>query len=113
VALPFYLLETAGGQPMPLNPQALFSVAYTGLIASALGFTFWNMGALRVGAKTAGYLGNLYPVFASAAGILVLGEPLRWYHVAGAAVIFAGIYLATVTRIGAVRAIEPKPGGQC
>jgi drug/metabolite transporter (DMT)-like permease len=96
VALPFYLYETAGGHPMPLSEHALLSVAYTGLIASALGFTFWNMGAVRVSAKHAGYLGNLYPVFSASLGILVLGEPLRWYHAGGALVIFAGIYLATV-----------------
>jgi drug/metabolite transporter (DMT)-like permease len=95
-ALPFYLYETANGLPMPHSLHAVLSVAYTGLIASALGFTFWNMGAMRVSAKQAGYLGNLYPVFSATLGILVLGEPLRWYHAAGALLIFAGIYLATV-----------------
>ena len=95
-ALPLYVAETASGHPMPLSLHAVLSVAYTGLVASALGFTFWNMGAMRVSAKHAGYLGNLYPVFSASLGILVLGEPLRWYHAAGAALIFAGIYLATV-----------------
>jgi drug/metabolite transporter (DMT)-like permease len=96
VALPFYLYETTGGQPMPLNQQALFSIAYTGLVASVFGFTCWNLGARRISAKHAGYLGNLYPVFSASLGIMVLGEPFRWYHAAGALVIFAGIYLATV-----------------
>jgi drug/metabolite transporter (DMT)-like permease len=95
-ALPFYLHETASGHPMPLTVHALISIAYTGLVASALGVTFWNMGALRVGAKHAGYLGNLYPVFSATLGIAVLGEPFHWYHGVGAAVVFAGIYLATI-----------------
>jgi drug/metabolite transporter (DMT)-like permease len=95
-ALPFYLYESASGHPMPLSLHALLSVAYTGLVASALGVTFWNMGALRVGAKHASYLGNLYPVVSASLGILVLGEPFRWYHGAGAVVVFAGIYLATI-----------------
>lgn len=77
VALPFYLFETASGHPMPLNTQAVLSVLYTGVIASAFGLTFWNMGVLRVGAKAAGDFRNLYPLFAAAGGILVLGEPLR------------------------------------
>jgi drug/metabolite transporter (DMT)-like permease len=98
VALPFYLFETAGGHPMPLSLQAALSVAYTGLIASVLGFTCWNLGVLRIGAKTAGYFGNLYPVFGATLGIMLLGEPLRWYHAVGALIILAGIYLATVSR---------------
>jgi len=102
-ALPFYLYETASGHPMPLSLHALLAVAYTGLIASALGFTFWNMGTIRVGAKHAGYLGNLYPVFSATLGILVLGEPLHWYHAVGALVVFTGIYLATIATSAAHR----------
>jgi drug/metabolite transporter (DMT)-like permease len=102
VAAPFYLHETASGHPMPLSLHAALSVAYTGLVASALGFTFWNMGAMRVSAKQAGYLGNLYPVFSASLGILVLGEPFGWHHAVGAALIFAGIYLATVATTAAV-----------
>jgi drug/metabolite transporter (DMT)-like permease len=106
VALPFYAYETAMGHPMPLSLHAVVSVAYTGLVASALGFTFWNMGAMRVSPKEAGYLGNLYPVFSASLGILVLGEPFGWHHAAGAALIFAGIYLATV----ATAAADPRAG---
>jgi len=102
LALPFYLYETASGHPMPISTQSALSVAYTGLIASVLGFTCWNLGVLRIGAKNAGYFGNLYPVFGATMGILVLGEPLRWYHAAGASIILAGIYLATVSRAGAI-----------
>jgi drug/metabolite transporter (DMT)-like permease len=105
-AAPCYLLETASGYPMPLTLHAALAVAYTGVIASALGFTFWNMGVIRAGAKNAGYLGNLYPVFSASLGILVLGEPLHWYHALGALVIFAGIYLATVAT-GAERRDAP------
>jgi drug/metabolite transporter (DMT)-like permease len=97
VTLPMYLIETLGGHPMPLTTHALLSIAYTGVIASALGFTFWNMGAIRTGAKNAGYLGNLYPLISASLGIVVLGEPVGWHHAVGAVVIFAGIYLATVS----------------
>jgi len=101
VALPFYLYETASGHPMPISLQSALSVAYTGLIASVLGFTCWNLGVLRIGAKNAGYFGNLYPVFGATMGIIVLGEPFRWYHAVGALIILAGIYLATLSRTGA------------
>jgi drug/metabolite transporter (DMT)-like permease len=107
VALPFYLQETLGGHPMPLSQQAVLSVAYTGLIASVLGFTCWNMGVIRTGPKTAGYLGNLYPVFGATLGILVLGEPFRWYHAVGAIVTLAGIWLATASPAARPRTASP------
>jgi drug/metabolite transporter (DMT)-like permease len=97
VSLPFYIFETANGHPMPLSLRAALFVAYTGLLASVLGFTCWNMGVMRVGAKTAGYFGNLYPLFGATLGILVLGEPFHWYHALGALVTLSGIYLATIT----------------
>jgi drug/metabolite transporter (DMT)-like permease len=70
VSLPFYVLDTAKGHPMPLSLHAALSVAHAGLIASVLGFTCWNMGVMRVGPKTAGYFGSLYPIFGATLGIL-------------------------------------------
>ena len=95
--LPFYLYETLGGRPMPLSWSAVLFVAYTGLIASVVGFTAWNMGVMRVGPKAAGYFGNLFPIFGAALGILLLGEPFRWFHAAGGVLVLVGIYLATVS----------------
>jgi drug/metabolite transporter (DMT)-like permease len=94
---PFYLYETLSGRPMPLTWSAVLFVAYTGLIASVVGFTAWNLGVMRVGPKTAGYFGNLFPIFGAALGILLLGEPFRWFHAAGGLMVLIGIYLATVT----------------
>ena len=91
VLIPFYIGETVGGQPMPLSWNAVLYVAYTALIASVMGFTFWNMGVLRIGPKTAGYLGNLFPVFSAAMGIVLLDEPFEWYHAIGGIVILGGI----------------------
>jgi EamA-like transporter family protein len=48
------------------------------------------------GPKTAGYFGNLFPVFGAALGILLLGEQFRWFHAVGGIVTVSGIYLATV-----------------
>jgi len=96
VALPFYVAETAGGRPMPITLSAVLLVGYTSLFASAIGYTLWNLGVLRVGAKAAGYFGNLYPVFGALLGIVLLDEPLQWFHAVGGAVVLAGILLATL-----------------
>jgi len=91
---PLYALETAGGRTMPANWTAVSYVLYAAIGASLIGTTMWNEGSWRAGAAQAGYFGNLYPIFAGALAILVLGEALHWYHVAGALLVFAGICLA-------------------
>src|SRR5258706_6672442 len=48
-----------------------------------VGFTCWNLGVMQIGPKAAGYFGNLFPVFGAALGILLLGEPFRWFHAVG------------------------------
>jgi len=96
VALPCYLGETLSGRPMPFTLTALLMVGYIAVVASAGGYTLWNIGVLRIGPKSAGYFGNLYPVFGAMLGIILLGEPLRGYHVVGGAVVLAGILLATL-----------------
>ena len=70
-------------------------VLHIAVMASFIGTTCWNEGTFRAGGAQAGYFGNLFPVFAGALAILILGEELRWYHVAGATSVLAGIWLAT------------------
>jgi drug/metabolite transporter (DMT)-like permease len=96
VLSPFYVYETIGGRPMPLSFSAALLVGYAGLAASVVAFTCWNLGVMRIGPKTAGYFGNLFPVFGAALGIVLLGEPFRWFHAAGGLVTLSGIYLATI-----------------
>ena len=92
---PFYLWETATVAPMPVTGTSILYVLYVAVMASFIGTTCWNEGTFRAGGAQAGYFGNLFPVFAGALAILILGEELRWYHVAGAASVLAGIWLAT------------------
>jgi drug/metabolite transporter (DMT)-like permease len=96
VLVPLYIYETVGGRLFPLSWSAALLVGYAGLAASVVGFTCWNLGVMHIGPNTAGYFGNLFPVFGAALGILLLGEPFRWFHAVGGAVTLSGIYLATV-----------------
>ena len=98
VALPFYVGETFGGRPMPVTWTAALMVAYIAVVASAGGYTLWNFGVIRIGPRSAGYFGNLYPVFGALLGIVLLGEPLHGYHLVGGAVVLAGILLATLRK---------------
>ena len=57
-----------------------------------------------VGANVAAQFTYLNPLFGGAWAILLLGEELHPYHIAGAMLIFLGIYLATS---GGVRVRKP------
>lgn len=109
VALPFYLGETLGGRPMPFTLTAVLLVGYTAVAASAIGYTLWNVGVLRIGPKAAGYFGNLYPVFGAVLGIVLLGEPLHGFHAVGGAVVLAGIVLATLRPRAQLTASAERP----
>ena len=45
---------------------------------------------------SAGYLGNLFPVFSALLAVIFLGEAIAWYHALGGMLVLGGIYLATV-----------------
>ena len=102
--LPLYLYETAGGRSMPVTGTSVLYVGYVAVAASLLAITLYNMAIRRIGPRVAGYMGNLFPVFGAALGILILGEAFEWFHALGVVVILAGIYLATVATTGATPA---------
>lgn len=93
--LPLYLWETANVAPMPVTRTSVLFVLYVAFMASFIGTTCWNEGTYRAGGAQAGYFGNLFPIFAGALAILILGEQPRWYHGVGAAAVVIGIWLAT------------------
>lgn len=106
VLAPFYWYETMSGRPMPVTWNAALLAGYAGIAASIIGFTCWNLGVMRIGAQTAGYFGNLFPVFGAMLGIVLLGETVAWYHALGGALTLAGIYLATATQHIGAKQIE-------
>ena len=91
---PFFAWELSTAGPMPVTRTSLLFVLYLGLMASFVGTTCWNEGTYRAGAAQAGHFGNLFPVFASGLAIAILGEELRWYHLAAAVLVVGGIRLA-------------------
>ena len=84
------------------NIAALVSVA---LFSSVLAYIFWNRGVEQVGASVAGLFVHLMPVFGVVLAWLFLGERLALYHLAGIALILAGIWITS--RLGRRRAPAP------
>ncbi len=97
---PLYFWEASNAPPVVFTPGVVASVVYIGIFPSVLAVLFWNRAVAEVGANRAGQLMNLVPVFGIALAVIFLGEALEVFHLAGAAIIFTGIYLATTRSKG-------------
>lgn len=105
--LPVYAIETTIMPAMVWTIETIAMVAYLAVGASAVAYTLWNAGGVRIGTTAAGYVANLFPVFSALLAVLILGEAIAWYHGLGGALVLAGIYLATVPAKAGGRAEMP------
>ncbi len=71
------------------------------MFSSVLAYIFWNRGVEVVGANVAGLFVHLMPVYGVALAWLFLGERTAPYHLAGIALILAGIW--ATSRLGGKR----------
>lgn len=90
IALPDFLAISWGEVP----PAAWLSVAYSGVMGVCVGNFLWVWGVGRIGSARTSLFGNISPVFAVASGYLLLGEEFGLLQLAGAVVIFWGVYRA-------------------
>jgi len=104
--LPFFLAEMLfmGGR-IEVTPATMAAMVYVGIFPTFVGYVFWNRGVAEVGSNVAGIFMHLMPVFGSLLAWMFLGERIRPFHLAGIALILAGIALTTRGR----RAV-PEPG---
>jgi drug/metabolite transporter (DMT)-like permease len=96
ILAPLYCWEAFNSGPVTLSPGVIAGVGYTGIFPSVLAYLFWNRGVAEVGANRAGQFLHLVPLFGTLLAVVFLRESLQAFHLAGAALIFAGIYLATM-----------------
>ena len=83
-----------GDGRLDVTPASLAALAYVGIFPSFLGYVFWNRAVEQVGSNVAGAFVHLMPAFGSVLAWIFLGERLAAYHLAGIALILAGIALA-------------------
>ncbi|MFO1401945.1 MAG: EamA family transporter [Steroidobacteraceae bacterium] len=82
-------------EALMLPPLAAWpSLAFMGVFGAALAYIWWNHGIVRVGPQRAAAFLNLIPVATAAMG-LALGQGVGAAHVAGAALVIAGVLLAS------------------
>ncbi|MEW7981276.1 MAG: DMT family transporter [Candidatus Sedimenticola endophacoides] len=73
-----------GEAPIIWGHGELISIGYFALFPSLVSFICWNEGVARVGAPTAGHFIHLMPLFGTLLSVLLLGERVLPYHLAGA-----------------------------
>ncbi|NNG03507.1 MAG: DMT family transporter [Inquilinus sp.] len=93
VLAPFWLWEVASGRTMALTPQTLGSVVYVALFASIASFLCWSRSVALIGATRTGMAIHLIPIIVGTLGFVLLGEPVRGFHLIGAGFIAAGLYV--------------------
>jgi len=92
----FALMRPLAAFAVPLSIHALVltmaifsTVLPTWLIAESI---------KRMGANASSLVGSLGPIFTIGLGALILGEPLHWIQLAGAALVLTGVTLVTLKR---------------
>lgn len=100
ILAPLYVWEALTSVPVAFSAGVVAGIAYTGIFPSVLAYLFWNRGVAEVGANRAGQFLHLIPVFGTALAVVFLGETLKLFHLAGAVLIFGGIYLAAPRKTG-------------
>lgn len=97
---PLYAWELATVSGFAVTWANAASIGYLALFVSVIGFVFYNRAVADVGAIRAGLFIHLIPVFSVILALIVLGERLRPFHLAGALLIALGIYLTVTARRG-------------
>jgi len=95
---PAYAWELASGRHIRLHWGSFSALLYVGIFPSFLGYIFYNRAVGEVGAARGSLFIHLMPVFGTILSALFLAEIPVWYHYAGIALIFAGIWLTTAPR---------------
>jgi drug/metabolite transporter (DMT)-like permease len=91
---PLAAWEYAAGLVFKPDLQSLLTLAYVIVFASMLAYMFFNRGIALIGPNRAAPFLHLVPVFGSVLAILLLGEELMPFHLAGYVLVLAGVIIA-------------------
>jgi len=96
--LPLYAHEHFVNAQVQAGWASFLAIAYVAVFPGFLSYLLFNRGVELAGANAAGHFMHLMPIFGSGLAILLLGERLAAFHLIGAALIAAGLMLATLGR---------------
>ncbi|MGB8401174.1 DMT family transporter [Bradyrhizobium sp.] len=93
--LPFSIGEFSTGFTLKFDLLSMATLVYVVIFPSTLAYLFFNRGIALIGPNRAAPFFHLVPVFGSAMAILLLGEQPRLFHLAGYALVLAGVVIAS------------------
>ena len=94
-SLPFYLGEIAAGGTMLVSPKTVIAIGYLAVFPSVVAYICWNRAVPIVGPNVAGFFNPIIPVFGTLFAVILLGERLHLYHLAGFALVLGGVVLTS------------------
>jgi len=95
---PWVLWELWAGKKITLSLPGGLAVLYSAIGSLLLAYAGWNYVVKRLGAARAAATMHLMPAIAVGLAALFLDEYPQWFHVAGIALILAGVGLSTTRR---------------
>jgi drug/metabolite transporter (DMT)-like permease len=92
---PFYAWELAAGSMLVVSAKTAGAIAYLAVFPSVIAYICWNRAVALVGPNVAGFFNPLIPVFGTLFAIVLIGERLYPYHLAGFALVLLGVVLTS------------------
>lgn len=103
-----------------LNAETLPLIAYAGAMASVVLPFLWVRGVAILGPNRCAVMMNLLPVLTALGAIVLLGEPVRAFHIIGGGTALAGVACAEIFRrplrrhrMSGKPAVAGATAGQC
>lgn len=94
VIAPVYLMELASGRRIVPETGSALAIVYVSVFPSFLAYLFFNRGVELIGSAATAQFMNVMPLMGAGLAMLFLGEALHLFHVAGLALVLAGIWVA-------------------
>lgn len=88
-----------------INTETLPLIVYAGAMASVVLPYLWIQGVQKLGPSRCAVFMNLLPVFTAAGAIVVLGEPVKSFHIIGGGLALAGVACAQTFK----RTLKQRP----
>jgi len=92
--LPLFAWETTTGYVLQPTLLTFSAIVFVTLFSTIGAFMFWTRGVELIGPNRAGVFLHLVPVYSALLTGVLLGEPLRSYHVIGFGLILVGVWCA-------------------
>lgn len=82
-----------------VGTKALLGFAYLVIFSGIFAFVAWNFAVQQVGASKAGVFVYIVPLTGGLFGVLLLGEPLHYSQLVGAALILSGVVVTVKAKV--------------